>query len=130
MICLKILSLPYEGSSSRRSRNLKVLKKLCLEPEVRDSWKKIRIQGQLAGIPQEEIEELPNSEEVTKRNTGLLEVMKKIVLRSGRPEITQAKARKKYRSRSLKTHFGFGALEPFLPIPLIDEEFSRNWKNY
>ena len=103
-------------------------KVLLQEEENQDTVEESIDSGPVVEVSQEEVEELPNSEEVTEEeNTELLETVEENSSEVLEPEMTQAKetVQEKYDRSLKKTRTGFGArLNAFFAnFRSVDEEF-------
>lgn len=98
------------------------------EEEIQDTVEESQDSESVVEVPQEEIEELPNSEEVPEEeNTELLETVEENSSEVLEPEMTQAEetVQEKYDRSLKKTRTGFGArLNAFFAnFRSVDEEF-------
>ena len=98
------------------------------EEETQDAVEESQASEPVVEVPQEEVEELPNSEEVTEEeNTELLETVEENnseVLEAERPQVEET-VQEKYDRSLKKTRTGFGArLNAFFAnFRSVDEEF-------
>ena len=122
-------SLAEAEEVSQEEAEVEIVEQAVLqEEETQDAVEESKASEPVVEVPQEEVEELPNSEEVTEEeNTELLETVEENnseVLEAERPQVEET-VQEKYDRSLKKTRTGFGArLNAFFAnFRSVDEEF-------